>query len=314
MPIFDLFSKRKERLVKAGKTEIYIYDDIPQSLRVQIVHIWNDTIGTYSYDFHPPNSNDLWDVIFKILKKEYGLFYLVTDKSGTRISPKDQISIFFQRCDCDKALDIIELSFQLVEKYWDSWISHNKESCKVSQSKSDAIAELNTRFEEHGIGYEFSGGILLRKDNQFIYQEIIKPALSLLEDTNFSGASDEFLSAYKFYRQRDKKQAISEALKAFESTMKAICIKKGWKFPANATAFPLITILVNNGLIPPELNSHFSNLRTSMQSGLPTLSNQTSRHGQGLEQKDVEDYLVEYALNLCATNIVFLVKSYQAHK
>jgi hypothetical protein len=176
----------------------------------------------------------------------------------------------------------------------------------------DAIEELNARFEEHGIGYEYIDSTLIRKDSQFVHSEIIRPTLALLSDPDFSGAQDEFLNAYKFYRQGNKKQAVAEALKSFESTMKVICAKKGWKHPENATATPLINTLFENGLIPPELESHFTGLRSSMQSGLPTLSNKTSRHGQGLKPIDIENYLVEYALHLCAANIVFLINLYKS--
>jgi len=44
MAIFDLFSKRQKRL-RGEVPDIYTYDDIPQSLRVQIVHIIRDCIG-----------------------------------------------------------------------------------------------------------------------------------------------------------------------------------------------------------------------------------------------------------------------------
>jgi len=51
--IFDLFSKRQKRL-RGDVPDIYTYDDIPNTLRVQIIHIWYDVLGTnenyYSYN------------------------------------------------------------------------------------------------------------------------------------------------------------------------------------------------------------------------------------------------------------------------
>ena len=41
MPIFDLFSKRQKKL--RGETpDVYVYDELPNPLRVQIVHIWEN--------------------------------------------------------------------------------------------------------------------------------------------------------------------------------------------------------------------------------------------------------------------------------
>src|ERR1700746_3463127 len=39
MAVFDLFSKRKKRRASQGKADVYQYDEIPERLRIQIVHI-----------------------------------------------------------------------------------------------------------------------------------------------------------------------------------------------------------------------------------------------------------------------------------
>lgn len=50
--IFDLFSKRQKRL-RGDVPDVYVYDKIPDALKVQIIHIWNDVLGSnkdyYSY-------------------------------------------------------------------------------------------------------------------------------------------------------------------------------------------------------------------------------------------------------------------------
>ena len=107
---------------------------------------------------------------------------------------------------------------------------------------------------------------------------------------------------------------MAEALKSFESTMKAICAARGWTHAPNATAKPLVDVLFAKGLIPKELEAHFSGLRAAMESGLPTLSNQTSRHGQGPEPRPIPGHFAAYALHLAAANIVFLVEAHHAKK
>ncbi len=42
--------------------------------------------------------------------------------------------------------------------------------------------------------------------------------------------------------------------------------------------------------------------------------NKTSGHGQGINTILIPDYFVSYALNLAATNIVFLVNAYNESK
>lgn len=44
MAIHDLFSKRQKKL-RGDVSDVYTYDDIPRSLKVQITHIWQDVLG-----------------------------------------------------------------------------------------------------------------------------------------------------------------------------------------------------------------------------------------------------------------------------
>jgi hypothetical protein len=43
--IFDIFSKRQRKL-RGEVPDVYTYDSIPEPLKVQIIHIWNDTLGS----------------------------------------------------------------------------------------------------------------------------------------------------------------------------------------------------------------------------------------------------------------------------
>jgi hypothetical protein len=128
----------------------------------------------------------------------------------------------------------------------------------------------------------------------------------------FTGASDEFLKAHEHYRKGRKGEAMTEALKAFESTMKAICDENGWSYPGNATAKTLVKAVLDNGVVPKYMETHLSGLRNTLEAGLPTVRNKNSGHGQGLLRRDVPDYFAGYALHLAATNIVFLVEAHQA--
>src|ERR1039457_3876735 len=114
---------------------------------------------------------------------------------------------------------------------------------------------------------------VIRIDSQFIHAAAVKPALSLLNHAGFEGPADEFMRAFDHYRHQRYKEAVAEALKSFESAMKAICKARKWHHPPNATAKPLMDMLFKNGLIPSELESHFAGLRAAMESGLPTISN-----------------------------------------
>ncbi len=283
MAFIETYSKRQRRLEGAGKQDVYQYDELPPAFRVQVIHIWNDAIGVY-YDTHGYSSgrtspaNRFWSLIHSAMARELGVFTL-TGKSG---DPDEQSRKYLMIADTASALDIIELSFRVIDKGVRDLDRYEIEDAKIKQDPDDAIEELNVRFKEHGIGYQYFDGVLVRLDSQFAHAELVKPALALLNGAGFEGPADEFMRAFEHYRQGRKKEAVAEALKAFESTMKSICATRKWSHPPNATAIPLIDTLFKRGLIPSELASHFSGLRTAMESGLPTVSNKTSRHGQGV--------------------------------
>lgn len=141
----------------------------------------------------------------------------------------------------------------------------------------------------------------------FEHEEVVKPVLTLLQDPRFAGAQDEFLKAHTHYRNNQFKESINECLKAFESTMKIICKEHEWEFPDNATAKKLIDICFDNELIPSYWQSHFTGLRSVLESGVPTGRNRESGHGQGSEVKEIPPYLSSSILNMTATAILFLI-------
>jgi hypothetical protein len=315
MASYETYSKRLKRLQSAGKQDVYEYEKLPHPFRVQVIHIWNSPIGLYfvpsGYAFNAAAflspANQFWSSIHKTMIRELGVFALSGDDN-----PAEQCRSFLLAADTGGALDIIELSFRVIDRFVRKMEQWEKERAKISQKADDAIQELNERFKEHGIGYEYDDGILIRLDSRFVHAEIVKPALGLLNANGFDGPADEFIRAFEHYRHGRNKEAIAEALKAFESTMKAICAARHWSHPSNATAIPLINILLQKGLIPADLESHFSALRAAMESGLPTLSNKTSRHGQGATPVEIPPHFAGYALHLMASNIVFLVEAHKA--
>lgn len=311
MPVYDTYLKRKQQLEKAGQPDIWEYEALPLTLRTQIVKICQTTIGIPKFAYPKRGSDGVWNFIHETLCREFGVFYLAKSNLNR---DKDCYHFLLHEEDIVKVLSLIEMAFRCIERLCPDFHSGDKTRGEVSQEPDDAINELNIRFKEHGIGYQYAGGIIIRVDSQYVHSNIVLPAISLLQQPGFEGASEEFLNAHKHYREGNNKGAISEALKAFESTMKSICAHMGWEVHENATAKPLIEACITNGLIPKPLTSHFNSLRTTLESGLPTLSNRTSRHGQGKKPVKIPDHVAAYALHLAATNIVFLVESYMKIK
>lgn len=312
MPVFETFSKRKKKLAMAGAVDVYTYDELPMTLRVQIIHIWREALGPYlvrsEYDFdRSPSNNSAWEMIHDILCRELGRLSLGND-FGT---PKDNCEQFIQDASTDHALDLIEVSFRLVDRLIRKMPPHERQLCGVELNPDEAINELNERFREHGLGYQFVEGNVARIDSEFVHENVVKSALRLIQAPGFQGSEDEFRKAHEHYRAGRNKEALNEALKALESTIKSICAVKGWEYPANATAKILIDLVFKQSLVSPELASHFSGLRALLEHGVPTMRNRQGGHGQGPEVKEVPGSIAGFAINSCASAIVFLVQVHQ---
>lgn len=304
MAIFDLYSKRKARQERSGKVDVYQYDALPQKFRAQVVHILDEALGPYSeWGRDNSESGKPWILLHKVLCEEYGVFYLTEQYMGKK---EDCLNFLLGTASTtDQILDLIELSFRLLASWHN--IPGQKRTSKV------AIADLNTRFLENGIGYQFENGVLIRMDSQFIHAEVTKATLTLVNQKGFEGVEDEFRKAHLHYREGKNKEAMNEALKAFESTAKTICDLRKWKYPPNATAKGLLDVIFDNELIPKELVAHFSALRSTLEAGVPTLRNRQSGHGQGQEVVEVPSYLAAYTLHLAASAIVLLVEAEKAN-
>lgn len=301
MAVFDLFSKRQKR-VRGEVLDIFIYDKIPQELRVQIIHIIQETIGSQKYHIYEDKSSKVYAQLHQILCKEYGCFYL-----GDNPNASDEVSILnflLGEKNIERVIDVIELTFKFIERGIDY---SYQQYVQTKLTPEDAIIELNTRFKEHGVGFQFEREII-RVDSTYTHAEITKPTLALLWNKKFAGANEEYLKAHDHYKHGRNKESLTECLKALESTLKIICTEKGWSFNKTDTAKKLIQICFANELIPSFTQGQFTGLMSLIESGTPTVRNKLGGHGQGVVPQKVDDEITRYALNLTGTNIIFLIE------
>jgi hypothetical protein len=300
MTVADLFSKRQKQ-ARGEVPDVFVYDQLPKPLRVQIVHIIRDALGHDDGYEHP--SAGICKFVHDTLAREYGVFEL----AGGRASTAAVEFFLLGESDHERVLDAVELIFRLVEGPCQNW--QYVERAKPKLTAEQAIDELNARFREHGVGYQYGSGEMIRVDSQLIHADVVKPVLHLLRDPTFQGANTEYLRAYEHYRHERFEETLADCLKAFESLMKAICEKRNWNYNQTDTAKRLLEVCFSNGLVPTYLQSEFSALRATLEAGVPTVRNKQSGHGQGTQPRSVPRHLASYLLHLTATNILFLAEA-----
>ncbi len=310
MAIFDLFHKRQARL-RGEYPDVYQYEELPRKLKVQIVHLWNETIDRdkRKSQFQSASLNRPYlEKCYRVLCKELGVFELnKTDNENRHLSSDnyfDKIAQYFiNESDTEKSLSIIEVMAQITEGFSHDYLN------EIGIDIADMLSELNQRFREHGVGYQYENCQIVRVDSEFIHAEAVKPALQLLGNPTYKGAQEEFLKAHEHYRHHRYSEALIECLKAYESTLKIILDKNKWEYSSNATADELTGRVMQSGLVPDFWQQHFKSLKNTLTSGVPTARNKVAGHGAGNEVREIPEYLVSYILHMTASTIVFLVKA-----
>lgn len=305
MSIFDLYSKRQKRL-RGEVVDVYIYDTFTSALRVQLSYMIKELLGEGDQYHRYGQSQKAYNNIVKILKKEYGQHNLYEGPGNSQYdTPFDELHRFLLReQDVERCLDAVELCYSVGDTFArkQSYLGRDDAGRHVD----DCFQELNERFKEAGRGYELIDGKIIRIDSQFLHAEIVKPAIGFLNFEGFEGAREEFFGAYEHYRHENHEEALVDALKAFESTMKVILTANGKTYGSGDTASKLILACTNAGLVPSYNESHLTSLVNVLTSGIPTLRNKNGGHGQGEVIRTVEPEIVAYGLHLTGSAIVML--------
>lgn len=302
--MYKLFSQRKKEAM-GEIPEIYEYNSFPESFRNQYVFIVSDVFekANRSNSYYG-RTDDLWNITCELYAREKGLKGIAGDYY-TSYNNKSAYKDYVDKCSDSDFLDLLDFTVTHI------LCSEVTKRCVGNEVINQAIFELNYRFDQHSLGYEVINGEVITKTDKHIHTNIVKPALILLHQKEFNGAENEFMLAWKHYKETHYKDAILNAGKAFESVMKSICKYMSFSYDEQRDdAKKLIQILRDNDFFPAYLESHMNGVRTTLESGVPTVRNKTSGHGQGDEIIDVSETFASYALNLTATNIVFLCRLY----
>jgi hypothetical protein len=303
MRVLDLYSKRKKQSLQ-DQTEVFQYENIPVNLRIQIIHIIGDSIGLGRQS----EAIKLYEAIHRHLCREYGVFSLVALPHAKSIPILEALLSFSSlepslrsRDYLDITLDIIEVSFKAIDQV----VRRNPFLYGAKVHPDQAIAELNQRFLEHNVGYKFSDGKIIRIDSEYIYAEVVKPTLALLDNNKFSQTNAEFRIAHEYFNQAQYQECLLQCLKSFELALKTVCDQKGWQYGAEDTVGTLVDNCQNKKLVPQFLQTQFYDICRALRHSIPDPNDPEPKNAAELQS------MAAYVLNLTATNISFLVKSQQ---
>lgn len=294
--IFETYSKRKNKALKTGP-DVYQYDTIPLKLTRQVIFLIEESIGKEKY---PLQDGDHYNVILDIYLRELGEFSLldaIKIKSNyTNSSPWNQIQLYLlNEKEIDCWLSLVELVFKYIERV-------------IIKDAHKKVEELNCRFQEHCVGYEYCNGDIIRIDSKEIHKEAVKPALALLSaDSIYKDANVNYRQAFEHYRLQKYDDCLVNSSKAFEGCMKAICNKRGWSFDDKKdTASKLINICLEKQLFPEYLSEQLTHLRCLLET-VVTPRNRVGAHPSTTYTSTPKE-VASYVLHFSASTIVFLIE------
>ena len=241
------------------------------------------------------------------MRKEKGVFQL---SSANGLLDKELFDWMLREADLDTLMDGIEYSFWAINTLIKGR-SHEFEDY-VKTTPERATAELNARFQEAGIGYQFDEGDIIKVTSQIIHSEVVVPALRLVSDVPFAAVDKEYREAHANFRAGDYETCLVECGKAFESTLKVIGAARGWPIKATDPASKLLNAAFCANFIPNWMQAEFSALRALLESAVPAVRNKMGGHGAGTTLRSVPKELAAFQLHQTAACIVFLIEHHKA--
>lgn len=313
MPIVDIFSKRERR---KRLPDILIFDDVPGTLRVQLMRVFVRAIGE--------QTEPVWHNIVEALRQEWGVVTLANGGSGL----SDLSRAMAQLTDIDRLVDIVEICLRVIDFHCRTNefrlnLYHYPPTAAVLAPDA-AIDECIVRMREAGFGYRYvkGEGVVIRVDSEFAHQENVIAPLTLLVDKKFQGAEREFVEAHMRLRHGDFAGVMSEAIKSLESTLKTICHERGWSDeigksklrPEKAALKDLVNYVIKTkGLITSRSQNFFEGLVKTLEDGAGPLRNQAgASHGAGRVPVDIKEYEATYCLGIVGAAIRLLVDAHNA--
>ncbi|TCK80889.1 STM4504/CBY_0614 family protein [Albibacterium bauzanense] len=292
----DLFSIRNK-----NKNLPLIYDNFPEKPKVQIFLLF----GKLTYSLGEDTWEVFWTNVHSRIREAVGKNDLINGKFFPMSSFEESKVYFEKKASIEESFDILEIIMRLLK-----WCYEN-DKINIQDADIEKITKkINKILHNNDIGYEYSEGAIIRIDSKHLHKEIINKTINLTNNELFTNANEEYLSALQHLKAEKNKEALNDALKAFESTLKIIFDNFDWSYESNATSSKLLDICFQNELIPKYLATHFTGLRATLSSGIPTIRNKNGAHGQGSKAITVPNSLAIYAIYLTGTSINYLIDAF----
>lgn len=309
--IFDAFSMRPETAAKPKHV-------VPERTRTRILMLCGEVFGNQhqSSGYIAGRGNcapEFWEEIHRLLRYRHGQGQF---HAGARSQMEDALQ-FLSACPGEQFLDFVEDIFQVTTLFRvgyrpDAFVEDINALLRqddlpysltpfVQQTARELLTSGPFAGGEHDVTRTTAFPRVIMRESEVLHANAIQPVLALLGRPEYRSANGEYLAALEDYRRDQFADCLTKCGSAFESVLKILCHRKGWKYDQHATVGPLVKIF----LAEPQLDPYFD----TMLMTTATLRNKLSAsHGAGVVAKNVPRHVALYAVNVTASAILFVTQ------
>ena len=304
MAIQDTLTKRMAAAKQVEAPDPLLAGPISSKVRNQMLHVFRSATR--------PLSRDHGHAAMIGVRKEWDAERGVLDQYlGARSANNllDHTAKEFQAAGQDESRDFIEFMCIYINTTMRRGLSSGSSTFFIDK----ALEDFNARLREARLAYRFEPQLnqLVNIGTEQTHEAIVRPALNLLAQAGFEVALSEFGKAFDHLGGGSWKDSITAAGRAFEATMKAICTARGWAFEAEAPAGRLVTVCMNNGLLPRELSKNVEAYVAMLKAGVPEVRNEAGAHGSAPHDEPATETLARYAINQSAASVLLLLERHR---
>lgn len=167
--------------------------------------------------------------------------------------------------------------------------------------------DVNDSLKSNSMGYTMVNGQLIPLTEPKETEEIVAPALILLDKFELDDAEEYLRNAYDLFRDGKNEEAVVSADKALENVIESSLEKLRIEFEKRDKPVNKLRLLIKNSNMPEYMESSLESLVTIMT--LPgTIRNNNGGHAQP-KGMVTDDSLVKYEIDLVCSTVLFIVRN-----
>ena len=142
--MYTLYSKRIKDA--AGDPEVYVYDVFPQPFRNQMFYALSDVLDYCEHN----GLSGTWEALHDNFAREIGVKTL----GSHHYSNRSNVESYIGKCSDEEFLDLLDFAFDMLLRIREIRVPYVSDEDQQRQI-TGAFVEMNFRFRQHNLGYEF---------------------------------------------------------------------------------------------------------------------------------------------------------------